>query len=95
MKDVPTFAESGLPSVQITVWHGLWAPKGTEQPIIDRLTTALQAALKDPTFTSRLAELSAVPATQSEATPGALQVWMKTEIARWTPIIKAAGGASE
>jgi tripartite-type tricarboxylate transporter receptor subunit TctC len=95
MKDVPTFAESGLPSVQITVWHGLFAPKGTAQPIIDRLTTALQAALKDSTFTSRLAELSAVPATTIEATPGALQVWMKTEVARWTPIIKAAGGASE
>lgn len=95
LKDVPTFAESGFPSVQITVWHGLFAPKGIPKPVLDRLTGALQAALKDPTLTSRLAELGALPATQSEATPGALQVWMKTEVARWTPIIKAAGGAAE
>jgi tripartite-type tricarboxylate transporter receptor subunit TctC len=95
MKDVPTFAESGLPSVQITAWHGLFAPKATPQPVVDRLATALQTALKDPTLTSRLDELGAVPATQSEATPGALQVWMKTEVARWTPIIKAATGAAE
>jgi len=95
LKDVPTFAESGYPSVEITAWHGLFAPKGTPKPVVDRLAAALQAALKDPVFTTRLAELSAVPATQQEATPAALQAWMKSEVARWTPIIKAAGGARE
>jgi len=95
LKDVPTFAESGLPNVELTVWHGLYAPKATPKPVIDRLATALQAALKDPALTQRLAELGAVPAKQTDATPAALQAWMKSEVARWTPIIKAAGGAQE
>lgn len=95
MKDVPTFAESGLPGVEITAWHALFAPKGTPKPVVDRLRQALQAALKDPAFTTRLDELGAVPVKQSEATPAALQAWMKAEVTRWTPIIKAAGGAAE
>jgi tripartite-type tricarboxylate transporter receptor subunit TctC len=95
MKDVPTFAESGLPRVSITAWHALFAPKGTPKPVVDRLTQALQAALKDPVFTARLDELGAVPVKQSDATPAALQAWMKSEVTRWTPIIKAAGGTAE
>jgi len=95
LKDVPTFAESGLPNVELTVWHGLYAPKATPKPIVDRLATSLQAALKDPVLTQRLAELGAAPAKQTDATPAALQAWMKAEVARWRPIIKAAGGAQE
>jgi tripartite-type tricarboxylate transporter receptor subunit TctC len=95
LKDVPTFAESGHPNVEITAWHALFAPKGTPKPVVDRLTASLQAALKDPEVTKRLAELGAVPVKESDATPAALQAWMKSEVARWTPIIKAAGGTQE
>jgi tripartite-type tricarboxylate transporter receptor subunit TctC len=95
LKEVPTLAEAGLPGVELTVWHGLYAPKGTPKPVLDRLTTALQAALKDETFTARLADLGATPSKQSDATPAALRAWMQAEVARWTPIIKAAGGGQE
>ena len=95
MKDVPTLAESGLPGVELTVWNGLFAPKDTPQPIVDRLATALQAAVKDPAVEKRLAELGAVPSKPNEATPAALRAWMKSEVARWTPIIKAAAGPPE
>jgi tripartite-type tricarboxylate transporter receptor subunit TctC len=92
LKDVPTLAEGGLPNVEITAWHGLYAPKGTPKPVIDRLAMALQAALKDPALNERFAELGAVPAKATDATPAALQAWTKAEAARWAPIIKAAGG---
>jgi tripartite-type tricarboxylate transporter receptor subunit TctC len=95
LKDVPTFAESGHPNVEITAWHALFAPKGTPKAVVDRLTTSLQTALKDPEVTKRLSELGAVPVKESDATPAALQAWMKSEVARWTPIIKAAGGTQE
>jgi tripartite-type tricarboxylate transporter receptor subunit TctC len=75
----------------MTVWHGLYAPKGTPQPIIDKLSAALKQALKDATVASRFADLSTLPATDTEATPEALQKKLLAEIARWEPIIKAAG----
>jgi tripartite-type tricarboxylate transporter receptor subunit TctC len=95
MKDVPTFVESGLPNVQITVWHGLYAPKATPAPVVNRLAGALQAALKDPALTERLGELGAVPARPADATPAALAAWTRSEAARWAPIIKAAAGPPE
>src|SRR5262249_37633275 len=72
------------------VWNGLFAPKATPKPVIDRLAAALQAAVKDPTVSQRLEELGAVASKPNEATPAALQALMKSEVARWTPIIKAA-----
>jgi tripartite-type tricarboxylate transporter receptor subunit TctC len=94
-KDVPTFAEAGLPSVELTAWHGLFAPKGTPNAVVERLAKSLQVALKDQKLNDRLTELGAVAAKQNEASPAALQALMKSEVARWTPIIKAAGGTQE
>ena len=91
MKDVPTLNELGLKSFELSAWHGLWAPKGTPQPVVDQLSKALQAALKDPNVTQRFADLGAVPVKDADATPGALQTRVKNEVERWTPIIKAAG----
>jgi tripartite-type tricarboxylate transporter receptor subunit TctC len=91
MKDVPTLNELGLKNFELSAWHGLWAPKGTPKPIVEQLSKALQAAVKDPTVAQRFAELGAVPVTEASATPGALQSRLKTEIERWGPIIKAAG----
>jgi len=91
MKDVPTLNELGLKNFELSAWHGLWAPKGTPKPVVEQLSKALQVAVKDPTVTQRFADLGAVPVSEASATPAALQTRVKTEIDRWTPIIKAAG----
>lgn len=91
LKDVPTLDELGLKSFQLSAWHGLWAPKGTPKPVIDRLSKALQAAVKDSNVGQRFADLGAVPVKEADATPAALQARMKSEVERWGPIIKAAG----
>jgi putative tricarboxylic transport membrane protein len=91
MKDVPTLNEVGLKNFNLSAWHGLWAPKGTPKPVVDQLSKALQVAIKDPSVTQRFTDLGAVPVTDADATPGALQARVKTEIERWGPIIKAAG----
>ena len=91
LPDVPTAAESGVKDFEVTVWHGIWAPHGTPKPVIDKLTKALQAALKDPNVVSKFAELGTEPVPQDQATPAALGAHLKSEIAKWAPIIKKAG----
>jgi tripartite-type tricarboxylate transporter receptor subunit TctC len=91
LPEVPTVDESGLKGFEVTVWHGVWAPHGTPKPIIDKLTRALQAALKDPAIISRFEELGTEPVPESQATPAALAAHLKSEIAKWAPIIKKAG----
>ena len=91
MPDVPTVEESGLKGFEVTVWHGIWAPHGTPKPIIDKLAKALQAALRDPAIVARFAELGTEPVPQDQATPAALAAHLKSEIAKWAPIIKKAG----
>jgi tripartite-type tricarboxylate transporter receptor subunit TctC len=83
--------EAGLPNFKMTVWHALYAPKGTSKPIIDRLSKALQEALKNANVKQRYAELGAETVAQDRATPGALREHLKTEIEKWGPIIKKAG----
>jgi tripartite-type tricarboxylate transporter receptor subunit TctC len=72
-------------------FQGLVAPKGTPKPIIDKLVAALNVALKDETVKSRLAGLGVQPVAPERATPDALAAHLKSEIDKWTPIIKAAG----
>jgi tripartite-type tricarboxylate transporter receptor subunit TctC len=91
MPDTPTLEEAGLKGFEVAVWHGLWAPKGTPQPVVDRLVAALQAALKDPQFAANLAKLATDPVPLARATPAALQKHVKAEIDKWGPIIKKAG----
>ena len=91
LPELPPAGESGLPGFEMTVWHGLYAPKGTPQPIIDKLSAALKQALKDEIVATRFADLSTSPATDAQATPEALQKKLLGEIDRWAPIIKAAG----
>jgi tripartite-type tricarboxylate transporter receptor subunit TctC len=91
LPDVPTMDEAGLPGFEVSVWHGLYAPKGTAQPVIEKLTAALQAALKDPTVAARFAELGTEPVAADRATPDGLRSHLKAEIDRWAPVIKAAG----
>lgn len=91
LPNVPTMNEAGLPGFEIAVWHGLYAPKGTPKPIIDTLSSALQAALRDPVVKQRFADLGTEPVAQNQATPAALGAHVKSEIAKWAPIIKKAG----
>ncbi|ESZ45440.1 tripartite tricarboxylate transporter substrate-binding protein [Mesorhizobium sp. RSR565B] len=91
LKDVPTTIEAGLPAVQVGIWHGLYAPKGTPAEITGRLSKSLQVALKDPNVIARFAELGTKPSSEADATPAALKAKLEGEIMRWKPIIEAAG----
>ena len=91
LKEVPTLAEQGLKNFEVVVWHGLYAPKGTPKPVLDKLVAALQAAVQDPALKKRLAELGAEPVPVSKANPESLRTQLKTEIDQWAPIIKKAG----
>jgi len=88
---IPTMNEAGMPNFTISVWHAMYAPKGTPQPIIEKLSKALQEALKDPNLKQRFADLGSEPVAQNLATPEALRTHLKSEIDKWGPIIKKAG----
>ena len=91
LPNVPTMDEAGLKGFEVSVWHGLYAPKGTPKPVIDKLTNALHVALKDDNVKQRFAELGTEPIAENRATPAALHAHLKAEIDKWSPIIKKAG----
>ena len=95
LKDTPTAAEGGLEKLRITLWHGLYAPKGTPQPVVDALKAALHAALNDPTFKQRMDDLVTTPATLDQAQPEFLRARLENEIKLWREIISAAGVTAE
>jgi tripartite-type tricarboxylate transporter receptor subunit TctC len=91
LPDAPTAEESGLAGFVVGVWHGLYAPKGTAPEIVERLSQSLQKALADESVAARFAELGTAPVAAADATPAALQAKLAAEIARWRPVIQAAG----
>jgi tripartite-type tricarboxylate transporter receptor subunit TctC len=91
LKEVPTLDEQGLKGFNIAIWHGFYAPKGTPKPVIDKLSAALQEALKDPVVKQRFNELGTEPMDPKFGTPEALRSHLKAEMDKWAPIIKAAG----
>jgi tripartite-type tricarboxylate transporter receptor subunit TctC len=91
LPDVPTLQEQGLKGADVAIWHGLYAPKGTPKPVIDRLVAALQEAVKDAEVRKRFADLGATTYPPERATPAALQAHLKAEIDKWGPLIKKAG----
>jgi tripartite-type tricarboxylate transporter receptor subunit TctC len=91
LPDLPTAAEAGLPGFEVTVWHGLYAPKGTPAPVIEKLQQALQAALKDENVAKRFADLGTSPSPEEDATPQALADHLKAQIDLWKPVIEKAG----
>ncbi|MQP64111.1 tripartite tricarboxylate transporter substrate binding protein BugD [Niveispirillum sp. SYP-B3756] len=91
LPDLPTTREAGLPGVEVAVWHGLYAPKGTPDAVVTKLNAALKVALKDATVKQRFAELGTEPVAEARATPKALGDFVGTEIDRWRPLIQAAG----
>ena len=91
LKDVPTLAASGLKNFEVTVWHGLYAPKGTPADVLAKINGALKVALKDPDFIKKQEGLGAVVVTDKRVEPAEHKKFVATEIAKWSPIIKAAG----
>jgi tripartite-type tricarboxylate transporter receptor subunit TctC len=91
LKDLPTLAESGLKDFQVSIWHGLYAPKGTPPEILAKINAALKVALKDPEFIKKQEGLGAVLVTDKRTDPAEHKKFVAAEIAKWTPIIKAAG----
>ena len=91
LKGVPTLAASGLKNFEVTVWHGLYAPKGTPADVLAKLNGALKLALKDPDFIKKQEGLGAVVVTDKRIEPAEHKKFVAAEIAKWSPIIKAAG----
>ena len=91
LKDLPTLQESGLKGFEITIWHGLYAPKGTPADIQAKLNAALKVALKDPDFIKKQEGLGAVVVTDKRSEPAEHKKFVAAEIAKLSPIIKAAG----
>jgi tripartite-type tricarboxylate transporter receptor subunit TctC len=89
LPNVPTAKEEGL-DYQMSIWAGIFAPKGTPKPIVDRLAGALDKSLDDPGVTAKLADLGGSIPPKSERTPAKFGSFVQAEIARWSPILKAA-----
>jgi tripartite-type tricarboxylate transporter receptor subunit TctC len=91
LKDLPTLQEAGLKGFQVTIWHGLYAPKGTPADIQAKLNAALKVALKDPDFIKKQEGLGAVVVADKRADGPEHKKFVLAEIAKWSPILKAAG----
>jgi tripartite-type tricarboxylate transporter receptor subunit TctC len=90
LKDVPTLQESGLKGFDVSIWHGLYAPKGTPADVIAKLNNALKVALKDPDFIKKQEALGAVIITDKRVEPAEHKKFVSAEIAKWGPVISAA-----
>ena len=90
LKDVPTLQESGLKGFDVSIWHGLYAPKGTPADVIAKLNNALKVALKDPDFIKKQEALGAVIITDKRVEPAEHKKFVTSEIAKWGPVISAA-----
>ena len=89
--DIPTLDEAGLPGFDISLWQGLWLPKGTPKNIIARLNAAVTDILGDPMMRARLADLAQETFPRDQQTPEALRALQKAEVEKWWPFIKTAG----
>ena len=91
LPDLPTLSEQGVKGAEVSIWHALYAPKGTPKPALDKLVSSMQEALKDETVRKRFADLGADTYPADKQTPQALQQHLKSEIDKWGPLIKKAG----
>jgi tripartite-type tricarboxylate transporter receptor subunit TctC len=91
LKDVPTTTEAGLPDFKVSAWNAIFAPKGTPADITKKLSDALVKALDDESTRKRLLELGSDIPDKAGRSPEALQKLVESEVARWTPVLKAAG----
>ena len=91
LKDLPTLDESGFKGFEVTIWHGLYAPKGTPADVLNKINAALKTALKDPEFIKKQQSLGAVVVTDKRVEPAEHRKFVQAEIDKWGPVIKAAG----
>lgn len=91
LPDLPVSKEVGMPDLNVSAWYGLYAPAGTPAPVVQRLSRALAEANRDPQVEKRLREMETTLFAPAQATPEALRERLTSQIALWTPIIKAAG----
>ena len=91
LPNLATLDEQGLKGFDLAIWHGLYAPKGTPKPVVDKLVSSLQAALKEPGFVAAMDKLGAIIVPPAKATPDGLKTHLAAEINKWAPIIKKAG----
>jgi tripartite-type tricarboxylate transporter receptor subunit TctC len=91
LPEIPTLDEQGLKGFEVGIWHGLYGPKGMPKPVLDKLVAALQDTVKDESVKKRFADLGATTFPPDKATPAALESQLKSEIAKWGPLIKKAG----
>jgi len=89
--DIPTVDEAGLPGFHVSVWHGLWVPKSTPRPIVDKLNASVVEALADPAVQKKLAEIGQEIPSRQLQTPEGLRAYQKAEADKWWPMIRAAG----
>jgi tripartite-type tricarboxylate transporter receptor subunit TctC len=89
--DLPTTAEAGQADIAMSTWHGLYAPAGTPEPVQERLSAALRAALREERLLARFNELVTAAASEDRATPAFHRRFLSEEVARWRPIIQEAG----
>ena len=88
MPELPTVEEAGVPGYEYHTWFGLWAPKGTPQPIVDKLNAEVTKALADPVVKQRIAAGAGEPSTMALKD---IEPFMKAEIAKWAEVVKRAG----
>jgi tripartite-type tricarboxylate transporter receptor subunit TctC len=88
--DIPTTDEAGLPGFHMTLWSGLWVPKGTPKEIVAKLNAASVDALNDPAVRKKFEDLGLQMPPAEKLSPEALGAWQKAEIGKWWPMIKAA-----
>jgi tripartite-type tricarboxylate transporter receptor subunit TctC len=95
LKDIPTLQESGLKDFEVSIFHGLYGPKGLSPAITKKLNDALKAALKDPEFIKKQEALGAVVVTDKRVEMADHKKFISAEIAKWAPVIKAAGAYAD
>jgi len=93
LSDVPTAREAGV-NYQMSIWAGMFAPSGTPSEIVEKLAHALDRALDEAAISKRLGELGGTVPPKIERTPAHFAALVKAEVARWSPILKAASGIS-
>lgn len=91
LKDLPTLQDQGLKGFEVTIWHGLYAPKGTPADVVTKINAALKLALKDADFIKKQEGLGAVVVTDKRMEPAEHKKFVAAEIAKWSPVLKAAG----
>ena len=89
--EIPTVDEAGLPGLHVSVWFGIWAPRGTPHEIVAKLNAAMVASLSDATVRQRLADLGQEITPREQQSPEALAAFHKAETEKWWPLVKAAG----